>query len=218
MRKLLIATAVGVGMGIAMMAVAASPDQTSPEMRAYMNLDFGGKDSSLPRNFHYGLRLDQNSRLAARFGRDSLPAITQLVFNGRDGFEKAMVNGVPFATHVRQLNEDGSEGGGYNAWDWGLLTVGVVGLGFGIAEVAKTSESSDPKTTASSGTTPAPPGGTTPTPPATPAPPCVLPNVPPGCKFADVGQGGFELTVEDRQRQEWLDGGTGHMGDLSPAR
>ena len=240
MRKILVAAVAGVSMSLASLALAASPDQNSPEMRAYMNLDFGGKGASLVRNFHYGLRLDQDSRLAARLGRITpLPSIMQLDFTGRSGFNAASVNGVPFSSHVRQLNEDGSEGSGYNAWDWGLLAVGVVGVGIGIAEVVKTKDGDDPKTTAKTTTV-----NTT---NANGSPVTVLVTTVNGVitQITDtatgagipIGQVGTILPTfcqttglcmsgasryeralsaieRDPKRQEWLDSGTGHMGDL----
>jgi hypothetical protein len=218
MRKLLIATAIGAGLCVGAVAVAANSDDLAPQARAYMNYGFGGKDSSLPRNFHYGLRLDQDTRLATRIGRESMPSIMQLDFNAKSGFESARVNGVPFASRSLRLNEDGTETS-YSVLDWGLLAVGVVGLGFGIAEVVKTKESDDPKTTGTStggGTTGGTPtGGTT------------TGGTPTGGTTGGLlGTGLLGFTGAsysgdrnvDAERQAWLDGGTGHMGDLNPVR
>ncbi|TXH05267.1 MAG: hypothetical protein E6R07_04920 [Nevskiaceae bacterium] len=242
MRKLLMATAAGLSMGIASLAMAASPNETSPELRAYVNLDFGGKTSNFSRSFHYGLRLDQDSRVAARLGRlTPLPSIMQVDFTGHSGFDSARINGVPFANHVAQLNEDGSEGSGYNAWDWGLLAVGVVGLGFGIAEVVKTHDSPDPKTTQQTVTTTDANGNpvtvvvttvngviTSVTNVLTGAGipvnqlPTVLPTL---CSTTHLCMSGnsYERALSaataerDIQRLDWLETENGHMGDLYPA-
>jgi hypothetical protein len=199
MRKLLIAAAVGAGLGIGAVAFAANSDDMTTQARAYMNFGFGGKDTSLPRNFHYGLRLDQDNRLAERLGRESMPSIMQLDFNAKDGFETARVNGVPFISRSMRLNEDGSQTS-YSALDWGLLAVGAIGLGVGIAEVVKTKSSSNPTNTST--TT----GGTT-----------------TGGLLGTglLGFTGSNYSGDDKvdaQRQAWLDGGNGHMGDLAPAR
>lgn len=226
-------------MGIATLAFAANPAETSPEMRAYVNFDIGSKESNLARSFHYGLRLDQDSRLAARMGRvTALPSLAQVDFNASNGFESARINGVPFASHVRQLNEDGSEGSGYNAWDWGLLAVGVVGLGFGIAEVVKTHDSADPKSSQQTVTTTDANGNpitvvvttvngviTTVTNVLTGVGipvsqlPTVLPTLCSTTGLCMEGRSAAERALEnnyvqDYARLQWLETENGHMGDL----
>ncbi len=146
MRKYIIAVAIGAGLGVGALASAANSDNMAPQAKAYLNFGFGGKDTSLPRNFHYGLRLDQDDRVVSRMGRTSMPSIMQLDFNAKDGFQSAYVNGVPFARRFTRFDEDGGESS-YSMVDWGLLAIGVAGLGFGIAEVVKTHDSRDPTST-----------------------------------------------------------------------
>lgn len=86
----------------------------------------------------------------------------------------------------------------YSVVDWGLLAVGAVGLGFAVGEVSNSEDSADP-------TTPAPPP---PPPPITPPPPVSVPLV------GYVGTMTPRVSRELQDRLDWLDGGTGQMGDL----
>lgn len=105
---------------------------------------------------------------------------------------------------------------GYNVVDWGLLALGAVGVGFVASEVSNGDE--DPTLVDSDGDGIAdPPGGggggggcppgTTPN-PLPIGDPCV-----PIAPFAgrNAGLGSMTMPVD---YQEWLDDGTGHMGDL----
>lgn len=90
----------------------------------------------------------------------------------------------------------------YSVVDWGLLAVGAVGLGFAVGEVSNSSDSDDPQ--GGTGTTT---GGGTPT-------------LPIGVSILPTGLNGQDysgtVSQEMRERMEWLDGGTGQMGDLQP--
>lgn len=86
----------------------------------------------------------------------------------------------------------------YSVVDWGLLAVGAVGLGFAVGEVSNSEDSADPST-------PAPPP---PPPPVTPPPPISVPII------GYVGTMTPRVSRELHDRLEWLDGGTGQMGDL----
>lgn len=100
----------------------------------------------------------------------------------------------------------------YSVVDWGLLAVGAVGLGFAVGEVSNASDSDDPSATTGGTTT----GETT------------AGGVGDTSVGGDTSLGGLtplgltsthirtELNRESRERLEWLDGGTGHMGDLEP--
>lgn len=215
MRKLLIAASVLAGLSVGAVASAANSDTMASQAKAYVNLGFGGNNSSLPSNFHYGLRLDHDSRMAARLGREALPAIMQVEFNAKNGFSSAKVNGVPFANRVTRFDEDGGSTT-YSVMDWGLLAIGTVGLGFGIAEVLKTKDDSDPGT--STGTTTGTTGGGG----------LLGTGLLGGTDTTGAGgllgtgllgfAGGAYADSVDAERQAWLDGGTGHMGDLNTAR
>ena len=204
MRKFLIAASVLAGLGIGTLASAANSDDiVGQSAKAYMNFGFGGKDSSLPGNFHYGLRLDHDTR-TSQMGQMSRPAIMQVDFNAKNGFSSALVNGVPFASHVSRFDEDGSDTS-YTMLDWGLLAVGAVGLGFGIAEVLKTKDDPDSKATPTN-----PTGNTTGS---------LLGGLLGGLLGATyAGGSGSGDSAADAERQAWLDGGTGQMGDLHAAR
>lgn len=97
----------------------------------------------------------------------------------------------------------------YGLVDWGLLALGAVGLGYAVSEVSNSEESDDP----AQPTTGAAPTGTTPV-GATP-----VGATPVGATPIGIVSGVFETRAMDsafRERLEWLDGGTGHMGDLNP--
>src|SRR5687768_15258236 len=85
MRKVLAAACFGLVLTV---AGASNPDEATPEGRAYFGLSFGG-ERGIPRDFHYGLRVDHDSR----FGEGPAPALMQLDFNAR-GFNSAHVNGL----------------------------------------------------------------------------------------------------------------------------
>jgi hypothetical protein len=99
----------------------------------------------------------------------------------------------------------------YSVVDWGLLAVGAVGLGFAVGEVSNSSDSDDPGATTGGTPTGETAGGVGDT-----------------SVGGDTSLGGLtplgltsthirtELSRESRERLEWLDGGTGHMGDLEP--
>ncbi|MGH8461699.1 MAG: hypothetical protein ACRESS_08845 [Stenotrophobium sp.] len=153
MRKLLIGIAAGAFIsGTVCVAQAAGPDYNNPQAKAYVNLSFGGDSdakSTLTNSLHYGLRLDHNNLLG---NATLLPAISQLDFS-LGGFNDMSVNGVPFLYRAVRLDEDGQTTT-YSVWDWGLLAVGVAGLGFAIYEVTKTKASPDSTTKTTTVATP----------------------------------------------------------------
>lgn len=234
MRKLVIALTMGAAMGVGMLAVAADPADHTPELNAYVSLKFDGPRAQ-SRNFFYGLRLDHDRRLLS----EPLAPYAQLEFKG-SGFNSAMVNGMPIMRSV-QLNQD--EGGEaesgptagdvtMGALDWGLVILGVAGVGFAVAEVADADESPDPEggggTTTGGGTGGGTPLGGTPlggTPlgggtegQITCAPgeiPVIGGECLPGGPFTNGGRStrGYRAVTAPEYLQ-WLDGGTGQMGDL----
>lgn len=97
---------------------------------------------------------------------------------------------------------------GYNVIDWATLAVGAVGIGFIASEVANGKESPDVKGGSTSGTTSGSTGCTTSRVTAT----CVTATT-----FAYTPNSWvtpFDEKGHDPDYQKWLDGGTGHMGDL----
>ena len=139
----------------------------------------------------------------------------------RYGFSEASVNGVPFARTVRLAQAEGGEassGGGtfsnFTFVDWTLLAVGVTAVGYGISEVVNQKDTRDPATggTTTGGTTT---GGTTTggTTTGTTTGTGLLAGVLGGYTSEAQVLGDTRNTAEYR---EWLDGGTGQMGELSP--
>lgn len=187
--------------------------QDQPRASAYLSYGFGSNShrSNAPASLHYGLRLDHDARVHASSGV-SLPPLFQLDHDNV-GETLASANGIPFAgrnLRLKQNNEDsgssGNSGGGsdsgWSFFDWGLLAVGVGGAGYLISQAVRGKDSPkvSPGTSGSSG------GG--------------------GSSSSSGGGllGGLLLTGssggsaidEDRdfEKQRWLDGGTGQMGDL----
>jgi hypothetical protein len=238
MRKYLIAATAAGWIGLAF-AAGNTPDeqfqQYSAQGRAYMTYDFGGarraNDAALP--LHYGFRVDSESRLAEErytgLTDRRVPAVMQIDF-AADGSRLASLNGVPFAgrSFMQRQNGDTSpdagsagaattEPGGFTWFDWTLLAVGVGGVGYIIAEVSKGKDSPDPKPASTTtggtlsgllggllgGTT----GGTT----TGSTLSGLLGGLTGGYAGSGTGIEGERITPE---YQNWLDGGSGQMGDL----
>lgn len=213
-------------------AIAAAPRNESPEARAYLSMSYG--QSKLPSQFFYGLRLDHDSR--SELALAGAPPMAQLAFD-RKGFSSASLNGLPFTRRValaqdEEVVSDGGMFSGFTAVDWTLVAIGAVGIGFAIYEVADGKDTPDAAGSSSSsggssaggntGTTTGTPlggvlGGTTGT--ATGSTGTTT-----GTPLGGVlgGLGGYTSTSasgDDRRSAEyadWLDGGSGQMGDLAP--
>lgn len=238
MRKLAVISGAALLLAGTWTAVAGQNDgiSTQPSANAYLSLDFGhpnpAKATFSP--LHYGLRMSYDNRLLSASG-NALPPLAQLDFDAR-GNRIGSVGGVPFMARIRPpLKQNDGEGGGdaptggagsggIEFFDIALLGVGIAGLGYLIYEVAKNDESPDPtpgETTGGGllggstggllggllggGTTGSSTGGTT-----------------GGGLLGGLLGGGFagasaQVPGErDIERQRWLDGGTGQMGDLNP--
>ena len=117
-------------------------------------------------------------------------------------------------TAEAEVEEAPAEGAflGYNAIDWGLVAVGAAGLGFAATEVVD----GEDKSASSGGSGPSGPGsvvclpGQMPNP--APDPGNVLPDCIPSNSF--TGSNASFNSEQNLERQRWLDGGTGQMGDL----
>jgi hypothetical protein len=216
MRKILVAivAAGAVGAVWADATVQQYQDQTrfqdQPRASAYLSYGFGGDSHrhNAPASLHYGLRLDHDTRVHTNNGV-SLPPLFQL---DRDdlGETLASANGIPFAGRNLRLNDDSTSGGstsggggsdsGWSFFDWGLLAVGVGGAGYLISQAVRGKDS--PKVTAGSSSG----GGTS----SSSSSGGLL-----GGLLLTGGSGGAMLDADrDFEKQQWLDGGTGHMGDL----
>lgn len=266
MRKFVVAGAASLGL-LGTWAAVANPNDTQPQARAYLSIPFGGapaKNKDLNSPFHYGLRVDYDSRLRTLEGRE-LPALMQLDSDAL-GNRIASVGGVPFAGRIqpplRQNEGDSapasSGSGGFTFFDWSLLAVGVGGVGYLIYEVSKSKDSPDVQngggstTGSTTGTTTGVVTGVvntvtgvvtgvvnavTGTVTGAVTNPTGVVNTVTGVVTGVVntvtgvltGTTGFTgsrsvegvlpfdpVEYDGQSYQQWLDGGTGHMGDLKP--
>lgn len=197
---------------------AAGPHDAQLEPKAYLSVAFdGARTAAHHEQFFYGLRLDRDRR----FGSIDLPPVADLNFN-RQGFNQARLNGmsVIYRNNVMQQNEGESPANdgmfsNFTFVDWSLIAVGAVGIGFGISEVVNQKDTRDPVRGGSTtgGTTT---GGTT----TGTTLGGVLGGTTTGTTLGGVlgtfrtTSEGLDETRNNREYQEWLDGGTGQMGDL----
>ncbi len=80
-------------------AGAVSPGEPAPESRAHVGFSFGGA-RIVPRDFHYGLRLDHDSR----FVDGCVPPLLQIDFTRR-GFNDARINGMNLVRRAPRLRQ-----------------------------------------------------------------------------------------------------------------
>jgi hypothetical protein len=185
--------------------------QDQPRASAYLSYGFGGNThrSNAPASLHYGLRLDHDSRVHTSSGV-ALPPLFQLDHDNV-GETLASANGIPFAGRNLRLNQNGdntggSSGGGsdsgWSFFDWGLLAVGVGGAGYLISQAVRGKDSPkvSPSTTGSSGSTSSSSSSSG--------------GLLGGLLLTGGSSGGSMDEDRDFEKQQWLDGGTGHMGDL----
>lgn len=149
MRRILTAAAIATSIGGTADLAAADPGQNRPEALAYVHLSFGGAQN-VPQTFNYGLRMDYDRRFVGA----AAPPLMQLDFNGT-GFSAAKLNGLNLIRRITSVNqEEGGTAAGtvtYSVADWGLILLGVAGVGFAASEVSKVTESPDPKPGSGSG-------------------------------------------------------------------
>lgn len=223
MRKTLMAATAAVAVaGLGAVAVAADPVDRAPAASAYLTYKFGGVERIEGESFFYGLRIDSH-----RVGSETTrPALAQVEFNAL-GFLSASMNGLPFAQTLRMNQAGGAVV--FTAVDWGLLALGVAGVGVVTAEVLDSDESDDPPgaTTAGGGTggggTGGTGGGTGGTGGGTGGTGGGAGGTGGGTGGTGGGTGGLlggyrgEFGIEastESERLLELDGGTGFMGDL----
>ncbi|HVT34389.1 MAG TPA: hypothetical protein VHE37_02310 [Nevskiaceae bacterium] len=235
MQKIMTAVCLGTMMGAAMLAAAAGPADSRPETRAYFSYGFGAHQ--LPSNFHYGLRLDQDSRYAA----PGTPAVMQVDMSG-DGTLNARLNGVNLLSRNFSANqEEGATAAAatsYSVADWGLIVLGAAGVGYAGYEVSK-SHKDDSSSSSTTGTST---GGGSTTGNSTTGGSTTGGLLGGGVLGGGSTTGGSttggsttggsttggvlglaeygaqsEASYHTRDYQEWLDGGTGQMGDLRSA-
>jgi hypothetical protein len=100
MRKMIAVATLGLVLGV---AGAAGPADDSAEGRAYLGFSFGG-DKIAPHDFHYGLRMDYDSRSIESRGFGT-PALLQFDFTHR-GLNAAQVNGLSILKKSYQLKQN----------------------------------------------------------------------------------------------------------------
>lgn len=182
--------------------------QDQPRASAYLSYGFGGNThrSNAPASLHYGLRLDHDARIHTSSGV-TLPPLLQLDHDSL-GETLASTNGIPFAGRNLRLNDDAGGGGngggsdsGWSFFDWGLLAVGVGGAGYLISQAVRGKDSPKvaPNSTGSSGS-----GGSS----------SSSGGLLGGLLLTGGSSGGSLDEDRDFEKQRWLDGGTGQMGDL----
>ena len=220
MRKLAVITGAALALAGTWTAVAGQNNDisTQPSANAYVSMDFGHPNPAraMTAPLHYGLRMSYDQRLRT-FDGGTLPALAQWDFDTR-GNRIAMVGGIPFMAHIRppmrQAEDDGgrpAQAGigpeGLDFFDLSLLVVGVAGIGYLIYEVAdnKDSKAETPGGTTSGGLLGGLSGG------GTGGLGGLLPPLLGGGGYAS---GASVSADRDIDRLLWLDGGTGHMGDL----
>lgn len=192
-------------------AVTAADSVNDPRYAAYLSLSFG--QSELPRQFHYGLRLDQDA-WQATYGQSVLPPLVQLDMS-RQGFD-ARLQGLSLSRFGYQLNQ--AEAGLF-----GLGTAGTAAAAAGaVAVVVLVADSSSDGgdgppddgggetaggETAGGETAGGETAGGTPTGGLLGFGYTSL-RTPGAAPFLAPDRSG------DAEHQRWLDGGTGQMGDL----
>lgn len=207
-------------------AMAAGIDSSFGEARLYWRATFGER-AHQPLGLQYGATLDYDRR----YLQSDLPQnVAAHVSFDQKGFAGAAINGVPFARRVTLQQDEGASeaGSSYTVIDYSLLAIGAAAIGFGIYEVA------DGKNTPDAATPATPPGNPPAQPPSGPSVPGLpglpglpgapggtpsLPSLPslPGAPMSGGTVGAFSSFAERTvtpEYQQWLDAGTGGMGDL----
>lgn len=169
---------------------------SDPTARAYLSLDFGGTSSYQQHPLRAGLRIDRDNTL----NWTRLEPIARVDFD-RAGLTQATLNGMPMVARDPVLYQQ--EGDiVYNWTDWGLIALGVAGLGFIIYEVADNDSDPDPEQVddgnGDNGDNGDNGGG-------------LLGG---GLLGGLLGVRGDHLGLSANEYREWMDGGTGQMGDL----
>lgn len=143
MRMTLLAATLAGLIGAMGNAVAADPSQRAPTAAAFVEFDFGGADATpSDSSLRYGLQLDHDRRFA------DVPAapMFRMAFTPA-GFSSAALNGLPFAYRSTTVSQTG-EALEYTVFDYGLVALGAVGIGFAVAEIVDADdETPDPTPT-----------------------------------------------------------------------
>lgn len=129
MQKLLLTALLGAG--ISLQAVAANSDDYTPEFKAYTSFSFGAPQAQ-SMGLHYGLRMDHDSREQSLLGNHK-PAIAQVDFSQKSGFESVRIYGMPLTAPTYQTNLIGEDSTwGRMLWFGSWFALG--GIVYGIHE------------------------------------------------------------------------------------
>lgn len=131
--------------------------------------------------------------------------------------EAAPAEEAPAETAEAPAEDAATEGAflSYDVVDWGLLAVGLAGVGMAASEAMQSDESLDLADSDGDGISDG--DDPTPVPPGTPCTVTVPIPLPPGCDpnaFTGRDSAASGSARIDPAYQDWLDGGTGQMGDL----
>ena len=143
MYKVLLAALVG--LTVSLQAFAANSDNYTPEYKAYASFSFGGsQQQSL--GLHYGLRMDHDSREQSLLGNHK-PAIAQVDFSAKSGFESARIYGMPLTAPTSyQMNLIGDDSTvGRVLWFSSYVVIG--GIIYWIHELSRNNDPAKPATT-----------------------------------------------------------------------
>lgn len=226
MHKLTTAALAAALLGVAYAATAGSgnPDGRMPDASAYVSLGFGGApqvQAPLAYGFQFGDTSQSSVRqqIESRFGgdREWRAPLLRVDFS-RGGWRTAKLDGVPMFKQKLGLQQDGGGGGWFSDWsalDWGLLVVGTAGVGVLAAQAlgGKNSPENSTATTTGSTTGGSTTGSTTGSTGGTTGG-GLLGGLLGGRTGGLTSIDNSTEQLRDVEYQRYLDGGTGHMGDI----
>lgn len=239
MRRSLVVTGIVLAQIVAGgVAVAADRFAQQPECSAYVTLGFGGpRTPQLP--LHYGLMMRYDGGAQPLAGSRPPTPLLAMDFDAA-GTAVAVVSGLPLVAHLgadaraargQSPHEEADVTSMSGMMDWGLMGLGVAGVGYGLSQATGTTDQNAAlqpgagivdgslsrslnllSQTVAGVEDPAAPSPTlTPTPPYRALPDLMLLSGAPPLVF-----GACDGERPSAAYQHWLDGGTGHMGDLNP--
>ncbi len=228
--KSVIKAAAGALLTATVIGVPANAGDSDPQLGTYLVWNFGGAQEVSSNNFQYGLRLDYDSRMAAR---ELAPPLLVLNVGDNSGAD-AFLNGSSLRGMALRMNQAGAAGGGA-----ALTTAAVVaGVAATAVVVSSTDDNDDSPSggatgdTAGGGTggtgggtggtgggTGGTGGGTGGTGGGTGGTGDVPLGGLLGSGLSDMRGKNWQYASSERrdvapEYQQWLDGGTGQMGDL----
>ena len=124
-------------------SLASNNEDYSPQFKAYTNFNFGAPKAQVS-GFHYGLRIDQDSREQLVFGVHK-PSILQVDFSKESGYESTKLYGMPLAAPKYQTDLIGADSTlGKTLWFGSIFILG--GVVYGIHELTHNKHDDPPPT------------------------------------------------------------------------